>query len=182
MAWFDSLKQYIQNLEESTFNKILMGIIISIALLFIFGVVRYYWKTSSLSKEIRLINSKRRTVKEILDRKEAVIQQQKEVDEILDADPDFRIRTFIDNLLAKFTIKATVKSPETRDIEQGTYEENTINMQFIGIKMKQLVQLLEEAEKEQRIYTKNIEVNKSKKTPKAIDVNITFATLVKKEI
>ncbi len=181
MAWFDFIKQYIQNLEKSTFNKILMGIIISVALLFTFSVVRYYWKINGLRKDIRQINRARDTVKEILDQKEAVIQQKKEVDEILETDPDFRIRRFIDDLLAKFNLKATVQSPEVRDIEQGAYEENTINIQFTGIKMKQLVQLLEEAEKEPRIYTKNIEVNKSKKTPKAIDVNITFATLVKKE-
>lgn len=181
MALFDGIKNYIETIEESTFNKILVGIIVTISLLFIFGVVRYYWKISTLRKEIRQINTARETIKEILSRKEAVIQQKNEVDEILEADPDFRIRTKIDELLRNFNLKATVQSPEVRDVENGAYEESSINMQFTGIKMKQLVQLLEEAEKTARIYTKSLEINKSKKVPKAIDVNITFATLVKKE-
>jgi len=180
MELFEKIKHYFDALDESTFYKIIIGVVIGIIVLFTFGIVRYYWKISSLTNQIRQINIERYEVKDILDQKEAVMQQKKEVDSILEEDPDFRIAGFFKKLLAKLTMSATISKPE--EVEKGDkYTENSINLQFTNIKMKQLAQLLYEAEQKPRVYTKSLEITRSKKTPKTINVTITFATLVKKK-
>ena len=111
MELFEKIKHYFDALDESTFYKIIIGVVIGIIVLFTFGIVRYYWKISSLTNQIRQINIERYEVKDILDQKEAVMQQKKEVDSILEEDPDFRIAGFFKKLLAKLTMSATISKP-----------------------------------------------------------------------
>ncbi len=61
------------------------------------------------------------------------------------------------------------------------YSETVANYQLAGISMKQLTQFLDEIDENQRVFTKELEITKSKKVPRAIDVGIVVATLMPKE-
>jgi ribosomal protein S17E len=52
-----------------------------------------------------------------------------------------------------------------------------LNAKFDTMNMRQLCELLDAVEQNKRIYTKELEIIKSKKVPNTIDVNLTIATL-----
>ena len=121
-------------------------------------------------------------MKRILTRAASVQQQRKEVDAILEEDKDFKIGGYFKDVLTKLvlTSKKAVESPSQIDRE-GKYRESILNVKFTDMDMKQLSELLNEIEKNKRIFTKELEVTTSRKTPQKIDVNLTIATLLLKE-
>ena len=53
--------------------------------------------------------------------------------------------------------------------------------QISGITMKQLTEFLNEIDENKRVFTKELDITKSKKIPRAIDVEIKIATMMPKE-
>ena len=180
MAFLDKIKNFIDGLDERDFFKY-MGIFIGCVCLIISALAfRYYIKIGKLTKEIRNINHMREDVKDVLDKAERVKMQRAEVDSILAENEDFILEQYFEGVRNKLRLTYKIESRTTAARDEK-YQEVALNVKFSDMNMKQLTELLQELEKSKRIYTKDLEIRKSKKRPGTIDVTLTIATLKKAE-
>jgi len=176
MEFFNKIRGKIQGLEEKEFKKyilIFLGSLVVLVSLFIF---RYYRKVGSLERKIEDINDERSTeVRTILNRAKDVKKRREEVNKLLKEEEGFKIVGYFDALQKNMRLSAAEVNSSQKELE-GDYRESELDARFVGISMQQLCELLQEIDKKKRIYTKKLEIKKSKK-PKAIDVILTIATL-----
>jgi hypothetical protein len=177
MAFFTQIKDYLDNLESKDFKKYLLIAFSVLVLLIGLLIFQYYRSVSALKARINTINRKRRDIQTMLERYERVKKQQIEVNTILAKEKDFKIAQFFENVLEKLNISKNKMQEETspKDVLDG-YTEWTLYAVLNNLNTKKLSELLYAIEQEERIYTKELEIEKSTKA-EAITVKITIATL-----
>jgi len=183
MKFFNTINQFIAGLDEKSFYKYLLATLAALLIICAGFIYYYYSSISYWKKQINEINFARDDVKRIIDRDEEVLKQREEVNKMLQEMPDFKIEGYFNDLIAKLGLTQNkVTSPNIAYGEGGDkeYREVLLTTQFDNLNMKQLTELLNEIEQNSRIYTKELEITKSKKTPNTIDVSLTIATLQRK--
>lgn len=174
-----SLKNYIDNWDHKEFRNYTataFGVFIAILLIIIFF---YYRNIASLRSRMTTINKNRLTVRELVTRYDLVKKQQVGVDAILAKEKDFKISQYFDQLLDKLGLKAN----KTQDVETMSeevldgYTEWTLYANLTNMNTKKMSELLHAIELEERIYTKEVEVERSTTNPNALNVKLTIATL-----
>ena len=178
MEALENIKTFIDELDQKTFYKYLGIALGVITLCVILLMARHYSHINYLKQRINTINGFREDAKQILDKAQYVQQQRKEVDAMLAKDEDFKIIGYFEDLLTKLGLsdKKGVYTPSRIDRDKQ-YQESILNATFTGMNMKQVSQLLEEIEKNERIYAKQLEIIKSEKPPRSVNVSLTIATL-----
>jgi len=180
--------QYIINffwkLDNKTFNRLLMGAIATVIL--IFGILIYTQSKAirRFKREMVSVNNDRMRTKEILEKNELLKKQQKRAEEILAQDKKFKLKEYIEDLVTQSKLMQNLKADpvtinELEHLRSQGYEEVRMEAELINLNMKQLVDLLHELEQNNRIDIKRLEITKSKKQP-TIDVQLTISTLQQK--
>lgn len=178
MAVLEQIKTFINSIETKTFYYYIYGYIIACTLLFGITIFYYYRSTNALYKKIKNINISRETVLEILEEAARVQQQQTIVEDILSKDIDFKIAGYFIKLLKELHIVETkIGEVIPTDID-NKYRKTELTAQFEDMTMQELTSLLQALEKKQRIVTERLEITKSKKKPKTIEVSLTISTLL----
>lgn len=178
MILLDRIREKLEKLDEKEFYKycaIFLGIILLLATIII---VRYYITTSSLNKQMKRVNAMREEVKEILDKYEMVKKQREEVNALLEKDEEFILEEYLERLRNRLHLTYTIESRTTAP-RDTVYQEIAINAKFTNMNMRELTELLQELEKNKLVYTKDLDIVKSKTRPGTLDVSITIATLKK---
>ncbi len=183
MTFFENLETRIAQLDKKswyTYLAITGGILFAI----IGAILFYYFTvTSKWEQRISSINETRLEVKRLLDRAERVQKERTEVTKLLEEDPNFKIKEYMQGLFENLGIAGNVSAvnvaPTTGD---ENYQVDVATYQLLGITMKQLTELLNELENNKRVFTKELDISKSKKVPRTIDVGITIATIMPKEV
>lgn len=184
MEFLNKISTFIQDLEEREFYKYLWIFLGILMLTISFMIFRYYRNTSYYVDVIEEINIQRSDqVRDVLKRFEIIKIQRQEIDELLKKEEDFKISGYFEDLLKSLNISAKEKKATqnvtTKEISEK-YRKSELATQLVGINMKQLCELLEELEGKKRINIKNLEIKKSNKTLRAIDVDLTISTLLPK--
>lgn len=181
MEQLKNIKNYIDNLDQQQFKRYII-IFFTILTLIIGLILFFYFRSiSTLETKIATINSKRREIRELLARYELVKKQQKSVDQLLEKQQDFKIVDFFEGILKKLQLNgAQMQEPQTtsESILDG-YTERTLYGNLSNLNMKNLADILNAIEQEERIYTKEIEIDRSTTKPNAINAKIVIATLDK---
>jgi hypothetical protein len=177
-----TFKNYLDTLDTKDFKKYALIALGALLLLLGFIFFMYYRSAAELKSKITVINKKRKDVQNMLERYERVKKQQIEVNTILAKDKTFKIAQYFENLLMKLDIGINkAQEPETvpKDVLDG-YTEWTLYANLSNLTTKKLSELLYAIEQEERIYTKELEIEKAKQ-PYSINVKITIATLEPKQ-
>ncbi len=177
MTIFLQIKDYLDSLESKDFKKYILIVFTVLVLLAGLLIFNYYRSVSALKTRITTINRKRKEVQNIIERYERVKKQQIAVNSVLAKERDFKISQYFENLLEKLNMnKNLTQSPEvqSKDVLDG-YTEWTLYANLANLNTKKLSELLYAIEQEERIYTKELEIEKSNN--KSINVKITIATL-----
>lgn len=178
MQVLDTINTYFEYLNYKQFQRI---VIIFFSTFFFISFIILYVNIRThkkLTTRIRTINRKRTEVRELLERYELVKRQKSEVDSFLEKDKDFKIAAFFDNVLQHLNLLGKkTRDPETsaENLENG-YREIKLFATFSDMNMKQLIDLLDALEQNERIYTKELELYKPEQA-QTINVNILIATL-----
>lgn len=182
MKVFESVQEFITSLEEKDFYKYLLGLLAATFILVGTLLIYHQRRISIWTKQINTINDYRTTIKSIIDRDEQVIKQREEVDRMLEENPDFRIEGTFEELVNKMglTKNLTKRAVFPTDHGDPEYREIDLDAHLDSMNMKQLTELLDELEQNKRVYIKQLEIQKSKKIPNAIDVGLIIATQQKK--
>ncbi len=175
-----SLKSSIDSWDQKDFrNYILVGFAILIALLGLI-VFLYYRNIASLRSRIATVNKHRSATRDLVSRYDLVKKLQVGVDAILAKEKDFKISQYFDQLLQKLNLT----NNKTQDVEtmsqevlDGYYTEWTLYANLTNMNTKKMSELMHAIELEERIYTKDVEIERSTTNPSAINVKLTIATL-----
>ena len=112
----------------------------------------------------------------ILTEYDQIKNKKKEVDQILMSDNNFYlVKYYQDTIQASSIINKTVSNLMTQVGPSG-YDEESLQINFTQITMKQLCDFLQSIQKNNRIVVKNLDIVKSA-TPKKINAGLTIATL-----
>lgn len=177
MKWLDSLQSYLDNLDRKSFRNYSLAFFAVFMIAFSYLIYNFYSNVHSLKSKINVLNRKRRNVTELLQQYELVQKQKKQVEEILNKEKDFKIKQFFDEKLTKLGIIQNKKSADDSEGESiEGYTERKLDAVIENINTKQLAELLEELERTDRIYLKEVDIEKNKETP-TITAHIIIATL-----
>ena len=181
MTFLEPIKNFINKTDSKTFSYYIIGYVAGSALLCICIIFYYYRSIGALQKKIKNINVAREEVLVILEKESSVRQQRSAVEETLAKDTDFKIGGYFKNLLIKLNLKdkEIAEETSTADLEEK-YRKSELSAKFEDMSMKELTELLQEIEQNSRIATNRLEITKSKKKPKTIEVAITISTLLPK--
>lgn len=183
MTFFDNLQSRIEKLDKNNWYKYLA---ITAAIFFlVIGLILFFYYSAATKWQSRIddINESRQEVKRLLDRAERVQKERSEVTKLLEEDPNFKIKAYIQDILEKIGIFQNINAAQdvTVTTTQDGYKENVATYLIAGISMRQLTEFLDELDNNKRIFTKELDITKSKKVPRAIDVDIKIATMMPKE-
>lgn len=184
--FFDTFQTYLLALDKKTWYRYLM--VIAAVFFLIVGIILffYYSKTARWQTHIIEINEQRQEAKNLLNKAIQVQKDRAQVTALLEEEPNFKIKEYMQEVFERVGIsiidnvssdRITIASGNT----VGNYREDTIKYQLTGITMRQLTHLLEEIEKNKRVFTKELDIIKSKKVPRTIDVDIRISTMMPKE-
>lgn len=181
MNFLKPIEQFVTSLSKKEFQRYAIIYIISVIVL---ASLLIFWQSSkanAIKKKIVQTNSQRITARDILTQDQEVQHQKKLVDQTLKERKNFKLQHFFGLIIKQLKLQNNLKKsdPFVSNLEQlrsSGYSEVRVEASLINLNTKQLVELLEEIEKNPIIYVKYLEIIKSGKAP-AIDVLITIATL-----
>lgn len=174
---------FIKNIDTKQFYRYLflfLGIFLGLLALILYI---HFSSVSTLRKKIKRINTQREITRQILEQHEQVIQQKIRVDEILEKDKNFKIKQYVPQVIQSLNLTAyNTKIGEVIDDDLNNgYREERLDAYFGGMSMKNIVDLLDALEKNERVYTKELSITKSPKGP-LLDVTLVIATLQQKTV
>jgi hypothetical protein len=177
MAWLDSFKTFINNLDEKQFRLYLGGFIGAVVLGIILGITLFYRDVASYKKQIDKLNEQREEIKTILQKNYRVEQQRTKINQLL-TEKKFKIGGVFEELLKRLQLTNNIESSKTLPSEKDSeYRETSLEAHLVNITMQQLCTLLNELHTNKLIYTKEIDITKSERVPRTINVTLTIATL-----
>ena len=163
MSMFTSLKNYIDAWDQKEFRNYTASAFGIILLLLAIILFLYYRNVSYIRSRTTAINKQRLVVRELVSRYDLVKKQQVGVDAILAKEKDFKISQYFEQLLQKLGLTAN----KTQDVETMSeevldgYTEWTLYANLTTMNTKKMSELLHAIELEERIYTKEVEIERS---------------------
>jgi uncharacterized protein YneF (UPF0154 family) len=183
MKYFDKLKAKLDTLDEKQLYTYVLGLLGTLLLLTLLVMFYYYRSARSIKRQLKDLNTIRSTqVRQILTKAERLQKQKEKLDALLAEKPDFKLTEYLEEVLSKLNLserKDISQAPRTVELDDK-YTENILEFTMNDINMKQLVDFLASIEENRRVYTKKLEITKSKTTPNSLEVHITIATLFPK--
>jgi hypothetical protein len=181
MKFLEPISTFINKTDSKKFYTymIIYGAVCLILCVLI--IIYYYSSIGALQKKMKNINASREEVLSILEKHQLIKQQQSIVEEILAKDPNFKIAGTFEKLLQELNLtdKKVAETINTTDLEEN-YRKSELTANFEGMTMQELTTLLEKIEQNPRIATNRLDIVKSKKKPKTIDVVLSISTLLPK--
>lgn len=182
MKLLDTLNTFFSKLDKKRFYTYITIYSVICGLAIAIMIYYYYSSTGELQKRIRGLNDSREEVLEILEKAVLIKQQQTIVEEMLAKDPNFKIQGTFERILSNRNLLNKRQSPgevSVTDLEDN-YRRNELSVKLDDMTMQELTQLLEDIEKNPRIATEKLDISRSKKNPKTIEVSLTISTLLPK--
>jgi len=180
MKLIENITTYVDNLSIKRFY-LYSGIFVgSVFLIHGFIMFNHYNTKQTLENQIEETNELReKEIKNILTSAYQVRKQKETFNALLAQDPDFKIGSFMQDLLTDFGLTAETKSI-TRTEREENYLEEIMTLQLVDLNTQQAVELIDKIETAPRINIKNLEITKSRKKPNTIEVTLTIAALQQK--
>ena len=179
------LKRWIEAIQELDSKKMLIGILSTVGFLFLLTIL-YVWRyiavVSNLKKKIATTNEQREEARLLREKMLQVQNQRDAVDKMLTEEPDFKIGGYITAILQKLKLTDKKQIEDTSQVDrEDKYRETEVLIGLVDMDMRQVIELLHEIEQKKRIYIKKLEIEKSKKQPNTLEVQLTIATLILKD-
>ena len=181
MKMLKPINQFISSLSHKEFQRYAGGYLVTLLLIIGFLFYRQNKKLNSLHKKIRHTNQLRREAQIILTKDEEVKHQKNIVDEILKERKNFKLQRYFEHVINKLRLQSSLQKHDPfvsnlAHLRSQGYSEVRVEASLTNLNTKQLVELLAEIEKNNIIYIKYLEINRSGRSP-VVDVMLTIATL-----
>jgi HJR/Mrr/RecB family endonuclease len=161
---------------QDIYKYILIYIGIVAVIFFALGY-RHYSAVSTSTRNMKKLNKERIQTEQILTDYQELEYDKGQFQDILDKTRDFRIIEAYNQIIKKLNLQDSVTSePEPVQDKVDNYTEQKLAINLNSISTKQLVELLDEVQKYERLYTKELTITHKPKD-QAIDVVLIIATL-----
>lgn len=178
MKFIEPVAQFIDSLEDRAFY-IYTGI--AFGVVFVLALAILIWRSFALAavnERLDNINEERQKVAKILTINAQLKHEEKHLNEILDKDPNFVLRSYFIDLLSKdFGIKPDKDVAIIPGTPTSHYDERVVRAELSHLDMEKLTKILQALDNNERITVKDLDIKGQGST---INVIITIATLVKK--
>ncbi len=175
---YQTLKNIIQSYELQTIYRYIVFYTIAI-IIALAGLLFWHYRSITYNQQLlKKLAKERLETQQILTNYNLLKQQEDEVETILNQNPDFRIIEAYNNIISTLNLQNyTTGNPEPIEDRIENYIERKLAINLNNISTQQLVQLLEEIEKYERLYTKALTITNKTPKNKAIDASVVIATL-----
>ncbi len=176
MVSLESIKDYIQGLNQKEMMRIVVAYLVIFVCLVSFLVYNHVNALGSAEQKTKLLNKARKEVQLILTEHDHIKSKKSEVDALLAKDTNFYIQKYCQDALND--LKLTNQSPLSlvSNTWPNGYIEESVQINISQITMKQACQLLQALQKNQLVFVKNLDIVKGS-VAKKINVNMLVATL-----
>jgi hypothetical protein len=187
MKKIEDLANYIQNLDEKTLKKNII-LFVGATVLISFGITYYsYSESSTLFQKISDLTEKEKKADKIILDQQKIQSEEEKTKDLLEKNPSSNLNGFFEKFYKKHNVTPeqdwkTEDGRETEGIEEGLkIQEKTLKVIFKGQTTEKLVSMLEDIQKEQIVWVKDIEITKEESKKITIEMTIASRQLIKEE-
>ena len=175
MVTLESVKDYIQGLNQKEIARILLSYFVGFILLVGFLLYRHVNIIADAEQKNKLLNKARQEVQAILTEYDTIKNKKNEVDILLAKDKNFYLVKYCQDTLG--TLHMTSSSPLSlvSQVWPNGYTEESVQINISLVTMKQLCELLQALQTTPRVFVKNLDIVKA--SEKKININMSVATL-----
>lgn len=176
MKVFDTLANYIQNLNKKDFEKYLILILSGITILGLFSVYQIYRKSSNLVQQIKTTEKLAQKSINMVIEYDKLQQKETQLQDLLKQNREFNIRTFFEQFSKEQNMIPEPWNTTEVPIEGNeNFDEITLNTTFKKQTTEKLVNMLNALNKHDNVYVKDLIVRNN--LDKTIDFEISLATM-----
>lgn len=176
MVSLESIKDYIQGLNHKEVVRILFAYVFFFMLLIAFLLYYHFTLISELEQKTRLLNKARQDVQIILTEYDHIKNKKQEVDLLLAKDKNFYLQKYYQDTISGLNIANQSSSNLVSQTWPNGYIEESVQVNFSQITMKQLCEFLQALQTSPRVFVKSLDILKGN-IEKRINVNMSIATL-----
>ncbi len=176
MVTLESVKDYIQSLNQKEIVRILFAYFIGFVLLVGFMIYRHFNMIAEAEQKTKLLNRARKEIQVVLTEYDTIKNKKNEVDVLLAKDKNFYLVKYCQDTLSSVNI---TNAPPLSLVNQpwpNGYTEESVQINLSQVTMKQVCEFLEALQATPRIFVKNLDFVKGN-VEKKINVNMSVATL-----
>jgi len=184
MKVFDTLANYIQNINKRDFEKYLILFLLGIALLGILSVYQIYRKSSSLIQQIKNTEKLAQKSVTMFNEYEKLQQKEAQLQELLKQNREFNINSFFEKFYKEQNM---IPEPNWNPIEipvegNENFDEVVLTAVFKKQTTEKLVNMLNALDKKEKdiVYVKELVIRNN--LNKTIDFEISLASMKSRRI
>ena len=171
----NSLAQLTANSDREKLFRLVAAIAIVTVLASGIGFYLIYSISDDKLVELRNINNNRKMVSSLIARQLSVENRKSEIFKILKEDENFKIKDYFTKIATRLHLH-TKEEKVTTGQAQGGFSEVKLSVTLLDLNMKNLCELLQEIEKNPRVYTEKLDIEKAGSSG-TLTANIYIATL-----
>ena len=172
----ESLQDYIQGLNYKAFVRMIFIYIISFIGVVFLLLYRHHYAVVHAEQKIKSLNKSRQKIQEILTEYDHIKNKKNEVDILLAKDKNFYLQKYYQDAIKDLKI-ISQNAPQLVSAQGPSgYVEESLQINFAQISMKQLCEFLQALQLTPRVFVKNLDIMKANIDQK-INVSLSLATL-----
>ena len=176
MISLESIKDYIQSLNYKEMIRLLCIYIIICITIISFLLYRHFNAISDMEQKIRLLNKARQDIQNIFTEYDHIKNKKITVDALLAQDKNFYIQKYYQDTITSLNIQNQSSSNLVSQTWPNGYVEESVQINFSAISMKDLCEFLQALQGTTRVFVKNLDISKAN-VEKKINVSMSIATL-----
>ena len=172
----ESIKDYLHGLNQREMIRVMVIYFVCFSLIIGFLLFRHINLFHEIEQRTKILNKARQDIQSILTDYDHIKNKKNEVDQILMKDKNFYlVKYYQDTVQATSIVNKTVSALATQVGPSG-YDEESLQINFSQITMKQLCEFLQSLQTNPRVIVKNLDITKGP-VPRKINAGLTIATL-----
>jgi len=176
MISLESIKDYIQSLNYKEFIQLIAVYFFVIFFGIAFLIYHHFQAISDMEQKTKVLNKARQDIQMILTEYNHIQTKKNEVDALLQKDKSFYLQKYYQDTVASVNISNQTASNLITQTWSNGYSEESLQINFSQITMKQLCEFLQAVKGNERVFVKNVDIVKSN-VDKKINVTLSIATL-----
>ena len=172
----ESIQDYLHGLNHKEMIKIMAVFFICFSFTIGFLVFRHINLLQEIEQKTKVLNKARKDIQIILTEYEHIKNKKNEVDLILMKDKNFYIKKYYQDTVKELQILNETSSNLMTHPGPNGYDEDSLQISFSQMTMKQLCEFLQALQANPRVFVKNLDISKGS-VSKKINASLTIATL-----
>lgn len=169
------IQDYLYGLNQKEAIRIIVVYFVFFGLVVGFLFFRHFNLLHDIQEKSKLLNKARQEIQVVLTEYDNLKNKKNEVDQILLKDKNFYLVKYYQDTIQNSSITNKTCSALVVQTGPAGYDEESLQIGFSQITMKQLCEFIESVQGNHRVFVKNLDITKGP-VPKKINANLTIAT------